>query len=301
MSLLDRALSLSLPLVPKPLVGYFSKRYIAGPRMEDAFRVAHELSRQGAMATLDILGEFITRPDEAKANTDAYLELIRRIATAGLPDTNVSVKLTALGLLLDPALCLANMGRLMQAASDTRNFVRLDMEDARCTSATLEIYRKLRVDYPGSVGVVLQARLRRTLHDVLSLTHQPSNFRLCKGIYLEPRTIAWTDREIIRRNFALALAKMLAGGAYVGIATHDELLVWEALRLVEEHGRGRDQYEFQMLLGVDEELRRILIAAGHRLRVYVPYGEQWYAYSVRRLRENPQIAGYAFKAILKRA
>ncbi len=300
MSVLDRVVSLSLPAVPKPVVGYFSKRYIAGPRIEDAVRVVRDLSREGAMATLDILGEFIRTRDEAEANTAAYQDLFRRIASERLAEANVSVKLSALGLLLDPALCLTEMRRLMAVASEHGNFVRIDMEDSECTDATLDVYRALRREFPGRVGVVLQSRLRRTLSDVDALTGEPASFRLCKGIYLEPRPIAYTDPELIRANFAAALERMLERGAYVGIATHDERLVWEAERLVRKFGLGRDRYEFQMLLGVDEELRRILLAAGHRLRVYVPFGEKWYAYSVRRLRENPQIAGYAFKALFAR-
>ena len=174
------------------------------------------------------------------------------------------------------------------------------MEDSSCTTATIEIYRALRSEFGGKVGLVLQSRLRRTLSDVDDLAREPANFRLCKGIYVEPREIAFTDPELIRRNFVLALERMFELGCHVGIATHDELLVWEALRLVRRHGLDGSRYEFQMLLGVDEQLRRILIGQGHRLRVYVPYGERWYAYSVRRLRENPQIAGYAFKAMFRR-
>jgi proline dehydrogenase len=299
MSLLDKAISLTLPAVPKPIVGHFSKRYIAGATVEDALRVVRELSAEGAMATLDILGEFISSIDEADANARAYVELLRRIASERLPHANVSVKLTAMGLLLDRRRCLENMRAVLEAANATGGFVRIDMEDASCTTPTLEIYRTLRSEFPSRVGVVLQSRLRRTIEDVDALTTEPANFRLCKGIYLEPRTIAFTDPELIRSNFTLLLDRMLERGAYVGIATHDERLVFEALRLVAKHARTKDQYEFQMLLGVEEELRRILLTAGHRLRVYVPFGEQWYAYSVRRLRENPQIAGYAFKAMFR--
>lgn len=301
MSLLDRAVSLALPVVPKPIVGYFSRRYIAGATVEDAFRVARELRARGAMATLDILGEFITTSQEASANTRAYLDLLHAIARSGLTEVNVSVKLTALGLLLQPSPCLDNVRALASAARQLGNFVRIDMEDAQCTSRTIEVYRRLRPDFPKEIGLVLQARLRRTLADVLDLTLEPANFRLCKGIYVEPRPIAFTDREVIRRNFTRVLAAMLDRGAYVGIATHDELLVWEAVDLLERRCVAPHRYEFQMLLGVDEQLRDILLAQGHRLRVYVPFGEQWYAYSIRRLRENPQIAGYAFKAILKKA
>ena len=174
------------------------------------------------------------------------------------------------------------------------------MEDSQCTDATLGIYRTLRAEFPGRVGIVLQARLRRTIDDVDTLTAEPANFRLCKGIYLEPRGIAYTDAELIRANFTQSLERMFERGAYVGIATHDERLVWEGLRLVRKFCLTTAQYEFQMLLGVEEELRRILLKEGHRVRVYVPYGQEWYAYSVRRLRESPQIAGHAFKAFLHR-
>ncbi len=301
MSLLDRAVAFTLPAVPKPIVGYFSKRYIAGPEMDDAFRVARDLEGRGACATFDILGVFIKTAEEARANTEAYVDLIRKIAAAGFASRNVSVKLTSIGLLLDRTLCLANMRSLMGAARDVDGFVRIDMEDSQCTDRTIEIYRALRREFAGRVGLVVQSRLRRTLADVDDLTAEPSNFRLCKGIYLEPRPIAFTDAELIRRNFTLILDRMFERGAYVGIATHDEILVWEALRLVRKHRLARDAYEFQMLLGVDEELRNVILAGGHRLRVYVPFGRQWYAYSVRRLRENPQIAGYGFRAIFKRA
>ena len=300
MTLLDRVIGLALPAVPKPIVGYFSKRYIAGTSADDALRVVRALRVEGAMATLDILGEFIESIEEADANAAGYVALVRRIAAEGLPETNVSVKLTAFGLLLDRARCLANTRELVRVAAEAGNFVRIDMEDASCTSATLEIYRTLRAEFPRSVGVVLQSRLRRTLSDVESLATEASNFRLCKGIYLEPRAIAYTDPELIRSHFTLVLERMLERGAYVGIATHDERLVFEATRLLRKFGVPRERYEFQMLLGVEEELRRILLREGHRLRVYIPFGEQWYAYSVRRLRENPQIAGYAFKAIFQR-
>lgn len=296
---MDKAIVLALPLVPKPIVGFFSKRYIAGSTRDDAFRVVHELGREGAMATLDILGEFISSLDQADANTRAYVDLVQQVAAQRLAEANVSVKLTALGLLLDRARCLSNMRALVRAAAETNGFVRIDMEDAQCTDATLAIYRTLRAEFPGRVGVVLQARLRRTMDDIDAVTDEPANFRLCKGIYLEPRAIAYTDPEIIRSNFTLALTRMFERKAYVGIATHDERLVWEALRLVRQFKLAPAQYEFQMLLGVEEELRRILLAAGHRLRVYVPYGEEWHAYSVRRLRESPQIAGHVLKAVLR--
>ena len=300
MGLLDRAISLTLPAVPKPLVRVFSRRYIAGSTMDEAFAVVRELERQGAMTTIDILGEFTRTLDEAHEHADAYERLARRIHEQKLAQTNISVKLTAIGLLQDRDACLGNLRRLLQRVENTGNFVRIDMEDSACTTETLAIYHTLREEFAGRVGVVLQSRLRRSLDDVEQFTDGDVNFRLCKGIYLERREIAYTDAEIIRRNFVLLLDRMFELGAYVGIATHDEMLVWEALRLIRKHAVRPERYEFQMLLGVTETLRRTLIESGHRLRVYIPYGKHWYAYSVRRLRENPQLAGYAFKAMFKR-
>jgi len=298
MNLFDRAVSLTLPFVPKPVVRRFSSRYIAGSTVDAALEVVRDLHRQRAMVTMDILGEFISTPEEATTNTEDYLALLQRIHDERLEETNVSVKLSALGLLLDDKLCLENMRRVLQAVCKTGKFIRIDMEDSPCTTATLAIHEALRTEFGDRVGVVLQSRMRRTMDDIDEVARQPANFRLCKGIYLEPRKIAYTDPELIRRNFVLALDRMFELGCYVGIATHDEILVWESLRLIRKHGLAPEQYEFQMLLGVDEQLRSILIDAGHRLRVYVPYGPQWYAYSVRRLKENPQIAGHALRAML---
>ena len=197
---MDKAVVLALPLVPKPIVGFFSKRYIAGSTRDDAFRVVHELGREGAMATLDILGEFISSLDQADANTRAYVDLVQQVAAQRLAEANVSVKLTALGLLLDRARCLSNMRALVRAAAETNGFVRIDMEDAQCTDATLAIYRTLRAEFPGRVGVVLQARLRRTMDDIDAVTDEPANFRLCKGIYLEPRAIAGRRAAVVAQR-----------------------------------------------------------------------------------------------------
>lgn len=301
MGWIDRAISLTLPVVPKPVVRFFSRHYIAGATTEEALATVRHLAGQGAMSTLDVLGEFVTHLDEAEANTQEYLRLIASIAREGRKETNISVKLTALGLLLDPARCLENMRRLTRRIEENDSFVRIDMEDSSCTDATLKIYRALRDEFGDRrVGVVLQARLQRSLADTAALTHPGANFRLCKGIYVEPESIALLDNQAIRDNFVEILERMFAGGAYVGIATHDAWLVERALALVAKHRLTREQYEFQMLLGVLAPLRRRLIAAGHRLRVYVPYGRNWYAYSVRRLRENPQIAGHVFKALVRR-
>jgi proline dehydrogenase len=300
MGLFDRLVSLTLPVVPKPLVGYFSRRYIAGETAEAAFGVARQLLDRHALITMDILGEFIQELSEADTNTAQYVDLVQMVHREQLPHTNISVKLTALGLQLDKAACLANLRRLMDAIRQTGNFLRIDMEDSPCTDDTLELYRILRDEYPGMVGVVLQSRLRRSMADIEAMVHPHANYRLCKGIYLEPEEIAFTEPDPIRANFTALLARMIETGAYVGIATHDEQLVDEALALIKRHNLPNERYEFQMLLGVTEGLRQRILDAGHRLRVYVPYGVQWYPYSVRRLRENPEIAGYAFKALFNR-
>lgn len=301
MRLVDQLVSVALPITPRPLVRYFSRPYIAGTRTEDAFDVVRSLERQGVMSTLDILGEFVTSAEEARANADAYAELLRRIATERLAETHVSVKLTALGLSIDADRCLESMRLLLRLAEETDNFVRIDMEDSPQTEKTLDVYRTLRLEFPRRVGTVLQSRLRRTLDDIDDLSRQPANIRICKGIYLEPREIAYTDFGGIQRNFTKALEHLLERGAYVGIATHDEKLISDALGLITRFGLSREQYEFQMLLGVHERMRGQLVAAGHRMRVYVPFGEKWYQYSLRRLRENPQIAGHVLRAMFRRA
>jgi len=300
MGLIDRTISLTLPVVPKPLVRYFSRPYIAGTTMKEALDVVRELGRQGATSTLDILGEFVSRDDEAAANTDAYITLLGQIESEGIREAHVSVKLTALGLLLDGDRCLENMRRLMRQAEASRNFVRIDMEDSGCTDKTLMVYRQLRDEFGNDrVGVVFQSRLHRTLTDIEAHAVPGANFRLCKGIYLEPDSIAYTEDRLIRDNFVASLDRMFATGAFVGVATHDDWLVERTIELIKKHGLTGERYEFQMLLGVREPLRQKLIADGHRLRVYVPFGGNWYAYSVRRLRENPQIAGHVLKALVR--
>ena len=247
---------------------------------------------------MDILGEHTESRDAALRTRDAYAGLLRALDERGL-DSNVSIKLTALGLVSDPELCLESTRSLCAEAASLDNFVRIDMEDSAVTQATLDLYEEVRKEHD-NVGPVLQAYLRRTPDDARKLAEHQASVRLCKGIYVEPRQIAWKDREIVRRNYVRALEILMEGGCYVGVATHDELLVWEALRIVEDLELEREDYEFQMLLGVDDELRKILIDGGHRMRVYVPYGEQWYEYSLRRLKENPEIAGHVARATLSR-
>ena len=299
MAILDRAIVRVLPAVPRPVVQRLSERYIAGTQVADACRVVSRLNGQGKMATIDVLGEESWREEDALALVDAYMDVFETIRRQGL-DSNVSVKLTGLGLKLDPAFCRENVARIVRCARERRNFVRIDMEDSSTTSATLRIYRELREQGLDNVGIVLQARLRRTVDDVEDLADLAPNVRVCKGIYLEPPEIAYEGYQEIRENFARVVDQLLAGGSYVAVATHDEWVIAEGKRLFEEHGRGREECEFQMLLGVREELGDALVREGHRLRIYVPFGERWYEYSLRRLQENPKIAGYVAVDTLNR-
>lgn len=295
MELINRLVVTTLPLVPKPLVRRVANRYIAGDTIDDAVRLVRQLNQKGMMATLDVLGEHISQREEAEATAASYLEALEAIHREKL-DSNISIKLTAFGLKLDFDFCFNNVRRVVQRAKEHSNFVRIDMEDSTCTTDTLRLYDLLRKEFR-NVGTVIQAYMRRALVDIRQLIQNgaPTNIRLCKGIYVEPRHIAYKNRELINKNFTFLLTELMRKKAYVGIATHDERLVWDGMRLVDRLKIPRERYEFQMLLGVDEELRDTIVEAGHRLRIYVPFGKAWYAYSVRRLQENPQIAGYVIQ------
>jgi proline dehydrogenase len=286
----------TLPLMPKALVWRVARRYVAGPSLADAVVTVKRLNGEGAMATVDVLGEEVSERWRAERAVDDYLGVLAAIAAEKL-DANVSIKPTMFGLKIDEGFCREQIERLVAAAQAQGTFVRIDMEDRTTTDATLRIYRHLHERH-GNVGVVLQAYMRRTLRDVEELPQSGANVRICKGIYVEPREVAWKGFDTVRAAFVAALDKLLASGVYVGIATHDEYLVAAALALLDRLRVPRERYEFQMLLGVEDELRRILVAGGHRLRVYVPFGEDWYLYSLRRLRENPAIAGHVTRAVL---
>jgi proline dehydrogenase len=298
MSVFNRLLVTTLPLVPKGIVRRVASRYVAGETLDDAVQTVRDLNAQGAMATLDVLGEEVHEREKADAAVEEYLRVFAAISAQKL-DSNVSIKPTMLGLKIDEGFCRDNIERIVATAKEHGNFVRIDMEDRTTTDATLRIYRDLHARY-GNVGVVLQAYMRRTLRDIEELPEQGANVRICKGIYVEPREAAWKGYDTVRANYVEALEKLIVRGVYPAIATHDEYLACRGVALVDQHGLPRDRYEFQMLLGVDEELRRILIAGGHRLRVYVPYGRDWYAYSIRRLRENPEVARHVLRAMLSR-
>ena len=299
MSLFDRLVVTTLPLVPKVIVGRVAARYVAGESVDDAVRCIRRLNGEGAMCTVDVLGEEITKRAAADEAVSLYEQLLDRIRDEDL-DCNLSVKPTQLGLAIDEDYCLSSYQRLVEKAAGQDCFVRLDMEDRSTTDATLRIYRRLHESYGGGVGVVFQSYMRRTLNDIAELPSSGANVRLCKGIYIEPRQAAWKLYESVRLNFLAALEKLLEQGVYVGIATHDEYLLCGAVALLDRLRVPRDRYEFQMLLGVESTLRRILIQGGHRMRVYVPFGRDWYLYSIRRLRENPSVAGHVLRGLLRR-
>jgi len=296
MGIVDSAIVRLLPAVPKPVVRRISSRYIAGEELDDALRVVLQLNGEGKLATIDVLGEEITEPEEAQAIALAYREAFEAIERGKL-DSNVSIKPTALGLKLGYDLFRENVTEVVEHAASRGNFVRIDMEDSSTTDDTLQLYRDLCEDGHENVGVVLQAYLRRTIVDLEGL----ANVRLCKGIYIEPPELAYREYEAVRANFVRCLVQLLEQGSYVGIATHDEYLVGEALRLVHERDLPRSAYELQMLLGVREDRADQLVREGHRLRVYVPYGTHWYEYSLRRLQENPALAGMIAKETVLRA
>lgn len=295
-SLFNRLIVFSINFMPRALVRRFANRYIAGDSLDHAVALVQDLNRQGIMATLDVLGEGITSLEEARDAVLEYKQALGAIVAHKL-DCNVSLKPTQFGLALDPKAAEANIREVIEEATRLGIFVRIDMEDSPFTSATYEMYLRLKQQFP-KIGTVMQAYLRRSLDDALRMLPQQINLRLCKGIYVEPRAIAWKDPAIVNANYTLLLETLLRGGAYVGIATHDEKLVWEGMRLVKQLQLDKTQYEFQMLLGVDKAMRDIIVGAGHRLRVYVPYGKHWYPYSVRRLRENPQMARHVFNNLL---
>jgi proline dehydrogenase len=295
--LFDTLIARSLPAVPRPLVRRFADRYMAGETLDDAVATVRRLNRLGAMATVDVLGEFVHEQQQADAAVEQYLALLDAISRHGL-DSHISVKLTALGLEIDRELARAHLLRVVEAAESQGTFVRIDMEDSRHTDTTLAIYRELRDGGHDLVGIVIQAYLRRAMADVRDLRDLVPRVRLVKGIYVEPAAIAFQEPQQINRSYVELLEELLDAGSHVAVATHDESLVTAAQRLARESGLSRDRYEFQLLLGVKEHLRDRLIASGERVRIYVPYGQAWYGYSVRRLKENPSIAGYVARDIL---
>jgi proline dehydrogenase len=299
MELINQLVATTLPYFPKGLVGHLSRHYIAGPSLDDAVRVSRELMAEGCCLTVDVLGEHIQAPEEANGYAELYLQVLDRIQQEKL-DGNISVKPTQMGMALDMGLCRANYRRIVEKAAGLGNFVRIDMEDTPWTNKTFELHNEMRRLFPGHVGVVIQSYLRRTLRDIdENLIPEGANLRLCKGIYREPLELAYHGRKEIQDSYLACLEALLKAGNYVGIATHDELLVEGAFKLIRDLDIPRERYEFQMLLGVLPGLRQEILRQGHKLRVYLPFGEAWFAYSTRRLKENPTLVSHFVKGLFR--
>jgi len=285
-------------ILPKSIVRKFSNRYIAGDSLQDAVLVVQELNKKGIHATIDVLGESITTKEEAEASKQACSEVLDAIRKLQLK-ANLSIKPTQMGLQLDENFCYDQVLTLVEKAKTMNNFVRLDMEDSTCTDSTLQLYKKLRETHD-NCGVVIQAYMRRSLSDLIALNALKPNIRLCKGIYIEPVSIAFKGKEEIRKNYLDILKWMFENKHYVGIATHDPYLIDEAINLINTLQIPRDAFEFQMLLGIREDLRDYLAESGYKVRIYVPFGKDWYLYSIRRLKENPNVAGQIVKNLFLR-
>ena len=296
MGIVDRAIANSVPMIPRPVVRRVSRRYMAGEDLRQAVETVRDLNEQGCVATLDVLGETAKDRSDATGKLEQYKRVVDAISENDL-ESGISVKLTGLGLDLDEGLCRSNLGEIIVYAKARGRFVRVDMEDSSYTARTIRMVLDMHERHENT-GAVVQAYLRRSLGDVERLVEAGVSVRLCKGIYVEPREVAYKGFDTVRQSFVMLLEEFLQAGVYVGVATHDEHLVLHALRLVHKLKVPKDRYEFQMLLGVDEQLRRILVGGGHKVRVYVPFGEDWYEYSTRRLKENPKIARYVTQDVI---
>ncbi|MBN1157963.1 MAG: proline dehydrogenase family protein [Bacteroidales bacterium] len=301
---MNRLLIGLLQHMPKSFVWVFSKRYIAGAHQEDALRVTKNFNSQGIKTTIDLLGEFNTGNEEIRDNKQEYISLIGNSILAGL-DNSFSIKPTMFGLLQDEEMCYCHIRDLLVKAASDNRFVRIDMEDARCTDKEIELYKRLLKEFPEHVGIVFQSYLRRTLNDLETLGNFDEgngrfNIRLCKGIYDEPSDVAYKTRDEINNNFLAALDLIFRKKYYAAIATHDRKLIEGAYHLMKKYNVGNTACEFQMLYGVTPELRKSVMDKGYIMRVYVPYGLDWFNYSLRRLKENPQMVSYIIKALFVR-
>lgn len=296
MNILNKLIVSIVQMMPPKIVGFFSRKYIAGESLEDGIRVVKELNSKGIYATMDVLGESVKNKEESVDAKNKAMEVLEAIEKHKLM-SNLSIKPTQMGLLIDEEFAYNQILELVKKAHEINNFVRIDMEDSTTTDKTIELYKRIYEEYK-NVGVVIQAYLKRSFDDVIVLNKLGTNYRLCKGIYVEPASIAIKDRQAIRENYLKILKQMFVDGNYVGIATHDKFIIDEAYRMIQEMNIPKDKFEFQMLLGVREDLRDKINRDGYKIRVYVPFGKDWYAYSVRRLKENPSIAGHIVKSFL---
>lgn len=297
----NKLVAAMLPYFPKKFIWIFSKAYISGETIVDAMSVSKDLNKNNIKVTLDVLGEFIKTLEEAEENKKEYLHLIEVSASNNI-DGNFSVKPTSFGLLLDKEVCYNHIREIVAKAASINSFIRIDMEDSPCTDDEIALFRRLKTEFPANVGLVIQAYLRRTLNDIrqmldLNSAANPLSYRLCKGIYVEPEKIAYKKYEEINEHYLEDLEFIFKNNVHVGIATHDKPLIDGAYKLIKKYNVPKNMYEFQMLYGVTPRLRESIVKAGHTMRVYVPFGKQWFGYSTRRLKENPKMATHIIKAI----
>ncbi|HEY8257786.1 MAG TPA: proline dehydrogenase family protein [Gemmatimonadales bacterium] len=277
----------------------FASRFVAGETVETGVAAAKALSRRGITASLDLLGESVTAESEAAAARDLYLRMLERMAESGV-EVNVSVKLTQMGLDIREDLCLANMTAILERAKAIGGFVRLDMEGSDYTQRTLDFFsRHLFPPYGRHCGVVIQSMLRRSAQDIEDLIAMGARVRLCKGAYLEPADVAFPDKADVDANYVRLMERLLRAGNYPGLATHDQAMINRARELVKREGIVDERFEFQMLYGVRRDLQERLRQEGHRLRVYIPFGTQWYPYLMRRLAERPANIAFMMGNIIR--
>lgn len=276
-----------------------TERFVAGEEMEEAIAIVSELNSSGCLASLDHLNEAVTSVAEAEAEVREYLDLLARIDEARVR-SNVSIKLTQLGLNIDPELAYRNAHAVVAEAARRGNFVRIDMESSDFTQITIDIFKRLRAEFGlNDVGIVLQAYLRRTYDDLLDLLKLPARIRLCKGAYNEPPSVAFPDKREVDRNFIRLMQILLSSGVYHGIATHDEKMIAATIDYAQRQGIGKEAFEFQMLYGVRRDLQEQLAREGYNVRIYVPYGKHWYPYFMRRLAERPANIWFVVKNLFK--
>ena len=289
--------SLARLAVRSPLTRPVVARFVAGETLAEALPALETLKRAGLRTTVDVLGESVTSPQHAAAAVDSYLATIAALSERGL-DRNVSVKLSQMGLSIDPELCRANVLTIVDALRGVDGFVRFDMEDHAWTEATLDMWRAAHDAYP-QVGVVIQSALRRSSADVDAIIAVRGPVRLCKGAYDEPAGVAYVTRAAVDANYARLMERLLLADVHPALATHDPRLIAKAIQIAEREGIGRDRFEFQMLYGVRRDLQRTLIDRGYTVRIYVPYGREWYPYFMRRLAERPANVGFMVRSIVK--
>ena len=300
MQFFNALVAYAIPLIPRPLIQKISRRYIAGSTLTTALARVRQLNALGCTVTLDVLGEAISTMEQAKAVADNYIEVLNAVNKHAL-QANISIKPSAIGLLLDTQQCQHLIERILDVATLHRNAICIDMEDVSCTQKEIALFADLKTRHD-NIGLALQAYLQRTYQDIASLALAGNTLRICKGIYVEDRSHlvsdAWHDRRAINRHFLSHVAHCFDAGTFVGVATHDAELIEQVIALAGQKRIDKKHFEFQMLLGVCEPLRDKLLGLDFNVRIYVPFGEDWYGYSTRRLKENPRIAGHVIRAML---